>query len=446
MPAGGSPVTDETAHTPDPLPSQFRKWTLEERRTAVTDRVTGAELDATSARAGLGPDPDLADLADVMVESAVGYLALPLGICRGVLVDGMTFDVPMATEEPSVIAAATYAAGIIARAGGFTTRADDPITTGQIFIEGPDPDSPDRVRAAEPEIRALIAPVIERMERRGGGFRGMDAQILPETGLLRVQIHVDVRDAMGANIVNTAAEAARPLVERVTGGRCLMAILTNAADRRLVEASFRVPVSRLARAGLTGELVARRVQLAGELAQEDPSRAVTHNKGIMNGITAVTIATGNDNRAVEAAVHQYASRSGRYRGLATYRVDGSELVGTLTVPIALGTVGGAAGLHPSSRLALALLGRPSATLLARIAVSVGLAQNLAAVMALVTEGIQSGHMALHARRLAWMAGARGTEREAVAQALVESGTFNVETARAALETIRKMPGAGGVRE
>ena len=422
---------------PAPLPAQFRKWDIHARRRAVARMVATADFAEIDALAALGTDPDLIDLSDVMVESAVGYLGLPLGVCRGVLVDGRTYDVPMATEEPSVIAAANYASGIVARAGGFTTWADDPVTTGQLFVEGAAPGATEAVTAGESQISAALAPVLERMDRRGGGLRGMDIVTLPETGLLRVQIHLDVRDAMGANIVNTAAEAIRPLVEELSGGRCLMAILSNASQKRRAGARFSIPVARLARSGVDGAEVARRVVLASDLAQEDPTRAVTHNKGVMNGITAVTIATGNDNRAVEAAAHQYAGRSGRYRGLATYRVEDDHLVGMIEIPLALGTVGGAAGIHPASSFALALLGSPGAAELARVAVSVGLAQNLAAVMALVAEGIQSGHMALHARRLAWSAGARGEERLAVTDALVAGGVFNLDAAREALRKVRE---------
>ena len=421
---------------PSPLPVNFRKWDIDSRRRAVARMVAAADYPEVDALAAMGADPDMIDLADVMIESAVGYLGLPLGICRGVVVDGTAYDVPMATEEPSVVAAANYAAGIVGRAGGFTTWAEEPVTTGQLFIEGASANARDAVADAEVQIREMLNPVIRRMAERGGGFRGVDVMTLPATGLLRVQIHLDVRDAMGANIVNTAAERIRPLLEELSGGRCLMAILSNAAERRRAGAQCTIPVGRLSRGGIEGAEIARRVELASELAQEDHTRAVTHNKGVMNGITAVTITTGNDNRAVEAAIHRYAGRDGTYRGVATYRVEGDLLYGAIEVPIALGTIGGAAGIHPASRLGLSLLGSPSATELARIAVSVGLAQNLAAVMALVTEGIQSGHMALHARRLAWMAGARGEERIAVTEALIAGGIFNLEEARRALAQIR----------
>jgi hydroxymethylglutaryl-CoA reductase len=419
------------------LSPQFRKWDIARRREAISEILLPAGFSKESVERALGTDHDLIDLSDIMVESAIGYVALPLGVCRGLVVDGRTYDVPLVTEEPSVIAAATYASGIVGRSGGFVTWSDDPITTGQIFIEGATADAESAVIAAEPEIRAALAPIVANMEKRGGGYRAMDAVYLTESGLLRVQLHLDVRDAMGANLVNSAAESARPIVERVTGGRSLMAIVSNAAQRRLAGARFTVPVSVLSRSGSSGSDVARRIAMASDLAGEDPSRAVTHNKGVMNGITALMLATGNDTRAVEAAVHAHACRSGKYRGVATYRVVNDQLEGSIEIPLPVGSVGGAAGIHPTSRLALALLGNPTSTELARISAAVGLAQNLAAVSALVTEGIQRGHMALHARRLAWMAGARGEERIAVAQALTDSGSFNDAAASEALKSIRR---------
>jgi len=387
------------------LSPQFRKWDIARRREAISAILHHAGFGAAAVEQALGTDGNLIELSDVMVESAIGYAALPLGVCRGLVADGRIYDLPLVTEEPSVIAAATYGSGIVARSGGFVTWSDDPITTGQIFVEGTSANAQATVMAGEKEILKALAPVIASMEKRGGGYRGMDAAYLPETGLLRVQLHLDVRNAMGANLVNTAAEAARPVVEQITGGRCLMAILSNAADRRLAGANFKIPVPLLSRSGQSGSDVGRRIALASDLAEEDPSRAVTHNKGVMNGVSALMLATGNDTRAVEAAVHGHACRSGSYRAVATYRVVDDHLEGTIEIPLPVGTVGGAAGIHPTSKLALALLGNPTSSQLARVAAAIGLAQNLAALSALVTEGIQRGHMALHARRLAWTEGA-----------------------------------------
>ncbi|MFW6261191.1 MAG: hydroxymethylglutaryl-CoA reductase, degradative [Spirochaetota bacterium] len=411
------------------LPRSFRKSPIEERR-ATLETLVGI------APAAFGSDTELVELADVMVESAVGYLALPVGIAAGFVIDGSEYDVPMATEEPSVVAAAGYAASIVRRGSGFATEAGEPITTGQLFIEDPSPGAAERIAADRDALRREAAPLLERMEKRGGGWRGMDVAWLTQSRTMRVQVHIDVRDAMGANIVNSVVEQLRAPVERITGGKVVMAILSNAADRRVTSARFAVDAGRLARGGRDGREVAERLVLANEIAREDHLRAVTHNKGIMNGVTALALATGNDTRALEAAVHEYASRDGAYRALTRYRFDGDTLSGELAIPVPLGVVGGAAGIHPASNAALALLGNPGAVDLARIAVCVGLAQNFAALFALVSEGIQRGHMGLHAHRLAWAAGARGEERERVVDEMRERGVFGTEIARDILARIR----------
>lgn len=417
----------------DPLPAGFRKLSLIERRELLRARHPDI------APAGFGTDPDLVELADVMVESAVGYLAVPMGIAAGFLIDGVVHDVPLATEEPSVIAAAGYAASIVRRGGGFTTEAGRTITTGQLFVEGATAGAEARLAAAEPRLREIAEPLLERMAARGGGWRGVEVQ--PLADLLRVDFHVDVRDAMGANVVNTVGEALREAVELTSGGRVVMAILTNASDPRRFTARFSLPASRLARAGVPGPEAARRIVLANRIAELDPSRAVTHNKGIMNGITSLALATGNDTRALEAAAHHAACTADGYRALTRYRLENDTLHGELSMPIALGTVGGAAGIHPTSAAALEILGRPEAITLGRIAVSVGLAQNLAALFALVTEGIQRGHMGLHAGRVAWAAGARGEERAAVTEAMRSLGRYDAATAAAELARLRARRGS-----
>ncbi len=244
---------------------------------------------------------------------------------------------------------------------------------------------------------------------------------------------------MGANVLNTAAEGIRGTLERLTGGRAVMAILSNAARERRAGARFRLPVGRLdplAPAGMDGAEVARRVVLAARIASEDPDRAVTHNKGILNGISSVALATFNDTRAVEAAAHAWAGRDGRYRPLSEYRLSAGVLEGSLELPLALGTVGGAVRFHPASRLALRILGHPDSRRLCRIAAAVGLAQNLAALLALVTEGIQRGHMKYHAARLAWAAGARGPEVRRVVRLMDRASVFTAEEARRALRAVR----------
>ena len=419
---------------PEPLPKRFRKEPMALRRELLAKTVPGIGPEA------LGRDDGMIELADVMVESAVGYVALPLGIATGFMIDGSAVDIPMATEEPSVIAAASYAAGIVRRGGGFNTRPGSPVTTGQLFIEHPDTDAADRLTAGERSLEAVAAPVLASMERRGGGWRGVAVQTLPATGVMRVDVHLDVRDAMGANLVNTVVEVLRPTVEAISGGRVVMAILTNAAECRVATASFTIPLALLSRAGVSGAEAARRIVLANEIAREDSSRAVTHNKGIMNGVSALAVATGNDTRAIEAAAHRYAARDGAYRALTVYSLDdctaGAVLRGELAIPVPLGTVGGAAGIHPTSVAAFELLGKPGAARLASIAASLGLAQNLAALHALVTEGIQRGHMGLHADRLAWAAGARGEERPLVVAAMHEQRRYGIDVAAGALERLR----------
>jgi hydroxymethylglutaryl-CoA reductase len=262
---------------------------------------------------------------------------------------------------------------------------------------------------------------------------------LPVTSTVRVDIRVDVRDAMGANILNTAAESLRPVLEAESGGVSLMAILSNAALDRTAGASFAIPAWRLARAipeGMTALEAARRIALASDIAQEDPTRAVTHNKGIMNGITSLALATMNDARAVEAAAHAWASRDGSYRGLSTFRVQDDALIGELSLPLPFATVGGAIDLHPAAQASLRILGSPDANRLSRIAAALGLAQNLAALLALTTYGIQHGHMRLHAARVAWRAGARGDDVRRLADALAKSGNVDLAAAREALRRLR----------
>ncbi len=388
------------ARDPRPtLPAGFRKLSRTERSARMLDHIQASALERTL----VAPSEDALELADVMVESAVGVMAVPLGVASGVLVDGVRVDVPMATEEPSVIAAATYGARIVAGAGGFSTWADPPMITGQVFVEGCDRAAVGTLERSRETILAAARGPLIRMEARGGGLRRLDTAYLPETGLVRLQLHIDVRDAMGANTADSVAEAVRPVVEELTGGRVLMAILTNSGAQRRAGARFVVPVSSLARGDFDGATAAARIETASRLAQEDPSRAVTHNKGIMNGVTAIALATGNDTRGLEAAVHAYAARSGIYRGLSTFTVRGEMLEGQVELPMPLGTVGGAAGMHPASAASLRLLGSPGATMLARIAAAVGLGQNLSALFALVTDGIQRGHMRLHERRVAWLA-------------------------------------------
>jgi len=417
------------------LPARFRKLTVGGRRDALREACGLTEQQL----AGFGTDPDMLERADVMVEYAVGYVAVPIGVAPGFVIDGETRNIPLATEEPSVVAAAAFAGSLVSREGGFTTRASEPLMTAQVYLRNAPAGAEGRVLAGEQRIRSAVAAVLARMESRGGGLRRIEATRLTGTdgvNHLRVHLHVDVRDAMGANILNSVAESARPVIEELSGGEAVMCILSNAAADRTAEARFSIPVAALSRRGFTGEQVAARVVEAAAIADTDPDRAVTHNKGIMNGVSALALATGNDTRAIESAAHRFAVREGRYGSLTRFALDSGRLEGRIELPAPFGTVGGAADFHPAAKSALAVLGNPDAQTLGRIAASLGLAQNLAALSALVSEGIQQGHMRLHARRLAFDAGARGEEIAAVAARLHDSGLFDRDQAEALLREVR----------
>lgn len=377
---------------PDP---PLRKRSLEERRRWWLD---SSQASPTQKEFFAHP---AVELADKFIENAVGWMPVPLGVVSGLVVNGVSREVPLATEEPSVIAAASYAASLAARAGGFAAGADDPVMRAQVFLEGAHPDAEMRLEAHRAELEAHARGLLESMEQRGGGLRGLSLAWL-EDGLAVVRIDVDVRDALGANRLNSLAEAMSAPLAGALGGAKLMAILSNDASLRPAWAEVRLPFTLLSkthiRAELTGTEMARRVAAGSRLAQLDPQRAVTHNKGIMNGISGLALATANDTRALEAAVHAAASASGQYRGLSRWTVDGEVLVGRIEIPLALATVGGAATTHPAARMALQLLGDPDSPTLCAIAAALGLAQNFAALFALTGEGIQKGHMKLHARR------------------------------------------------
>ena len=414
----------------------FHRHDLDARR-ALLSRAAAFAPDEWDAISGTTLDREL---ADVMVESAVGCAPIPLGIAEGFLVDGEDCAIPMAVEEPSVIAAAGFAARIVRTSGGFRTWATDPLMRAQVFLEGVDDDGERRLGGCEPRVRDLLRPLLSSLDQRGGGFRGMEVARLAASAVVRVDLRIDVRDAMGANRLNTAAESARPLLEEVSGGRALMAILSNEARERLAGAECRIAFRRLAPGlpdGMNGREAARRIAAASAVAHEDPSRAVTHNKGILNGIASLALATMNDTRAVEAAAHAWAARSGAYTALGEWAVDGETLVGRLELPLPLAAVGGSVDFHPAARASLKILGSPGATRLSRIGAALGLAQNLAALHALVTRGIQEGHLRKHAARIAWTAGARGAEARAVADRLSQEGRLDPEAARRALARVRE---------
>lgn len=417
----------------------FHRLSVEERREALTREgwLTLAGARALARHAGI-EEP----VADTMSENVIGVHGLPLAVGLNFRINGRDFVAPMSVEEPSVVAAASHAARVARETGGFLAEADEPLMLAQIQLLGvPDPAA--AAHALESSRERLLAQanaVISEMVRRGGGAREIELRVLEETpsgAMVAVHFVVDTRDAMGANLLNTLAEAMAAPVQAVVGGRVGLRILSNLADRRRVRVRMRVSPRHLACEGFPGEAVRDGIVEASRFAELDPYRACTHNKGIMNGVDAVVVATGNDWRAVEAGAHAYAAREGRYRPLSTWRAaESGELVGALELPLALGIVGGAARAHPGVRLALQLAGVESAQELATLAASVGLASNFAALRALATEGIQKGHMALHARSVAAEVGATTDEIEPVALQMAREGDYRPERARSLVQRLR----------
>jgi len=415
------------------MPGFYNK-TLSERLQAIVEQAgLSQEEAATFSSNGLNPDG-----ADHMIENVVGLYSLPIGIATNFRVNNTEVLVPMVIEEPSVVAGASLAARLVREGGGFSASSDEPVMIAQMQIL--DVVNPHQARLALLaqkqrllEFAATTDPVIIKL---GGGPRGIEVRILDD-GQVILHLLYDCRDAMGANTVNTAAEALKPMVEEITGGRVNLRILSNLANHRLARSTAIIPASALAFDTFDGEFVRDRIIEAYAFAAADPYRATTHNKGIMNGVDAVVIATGNDWRAIEAGAHAYAARSGKYTSLSQWGADKSgNLVGTLEMPMAVGIVGGATKVHPSARAALKIMGIQSARELAEIIVSVGLAQNFAAIRALATEGIQRGHMSLHARQLAMAAGASGNEIEQIAAQMVQEKQVRLDRAQALVEEIK----------
>jgi hydroxymethylglutaryl-CoA reductase len=372
--------------------------------------------------------------ADKMIENVVGTFSLPLGIATNFRINGNDYLIPMAVEEPSIVAGASFAARMVRAGGGFTTDSTDPLMIGQIQLVGVAAPYSARhdVLARRDEILTIANAQSRSLAALGGGARDVEVHLHPSSPMgpmMVVHLIVDCRDAMGANAINSMAEAVAPLLEEITGGRAYLRILSNLSDRRLARARCVVPVEELARDGLSGEEVRDGILWAYAFAAVDPYRAATHNKGILNGIDPVIVATGNDWRAIEAGAHAYAARSGRYTSLSHWEMDDDgNLVGTLELPLAVGIVGGATRVHPTAQASLKLLGVTSANQLAEICVAAGLANNLAAMRALATEGIQRGHMGLHARQIAMAAGAHGALVDEIARRLVAER--NIKPARA----------------
>ena len=378
-------------------------------------------------------------LANEMVENVLGTLALPFGIAPGFQIDDQEIQVPMVTEEPSVIAAASYAAGLIKRSGGFQTQVHKRQMIGQVALY--DVSNKEKasqaITEAKEELLQLANQAYPSIVKRGGGARDLWTEVKGD--FLICYLSVDPKEAMGANMLNTMLEALVAPLEELSGGQGLMPILSNLATDALVTARCHIDYRFLSRDPKEAAEIAQKIALASQLAAVDPYRAATHNKGIFNGIDAVVLATGNDWRAIEAGGHTYASRSGQALGLSNW-MDHPEqqvLEGQLTLPMPIATKGGSIGLNPSVQVAHELLGNPDAQTLARIIVSVGLAQNFAALKALVSTGIQHGHMKLQAKSLALLAGATPSEVAPVVQALLEDKPFNLEKAQAVLEEIRQ---------
>lgn len=420
---------------------KFHQMSSQQRldQLAAEHGLTDDDLRALSGQGGLDRQQ-----AEQMIENVVGLYSLPIGIARHFLINGREVAVPMVIEEPSVVAAASYMARLARAGGGFSASASASEMIGQLQVLDVSDLEAARLKLEMQKKKLLKVadqsdPILSRI---GGGARDLQVRLIDDSPIgafMVVHIIMDVRDAMGANAVNSALEKLAPLVEQITGGRVLLRILSNLADRRLARASCSIPVEALAFDAYSGENVRDRVIEAWAFAVSDPYRAATHNKGIMNGIDAVALATGNDWRALEAGAHAYAARSGCYTSLSTWScAENGDLQGELEMPLAAGMVGGATQAHPSAKAALRLMGVASARELAQVMVSVGLAQNLAALRALATEGIQKGHMALHARQVAISAGAPPEMVSALASQLASEGNIHVQRAIEILKEWRQI--------
>ena len=375
--------------------------------------------------------------ANRMIENVVGVMPVTLGIAVNFLINGKDYLIPMAIEEPSVVAAASNAAKIARTRGGFTTSSTGPVMIGQIQLVGvKDPHgSRMAVLAAKGDLLKKANDQDPVLVSNGGGARDLEVKVLDtQVGpMVITELLVDCRDAMGANAVNTMTEAVAPMIESITGGRVYLRIISNLATKRLMRAR-----AIFDKEALGGEDVVDGVVAAYAFAASDPFRCATHNKGIMNGVTAVVLATGNDTRAVEAGAHAYASISGRYKPLSTWEKNSDgDLVGCVELPVAVGLIGGATAVHPIAKVTKKILGIKTATELGEVIAAVGLAQNLAALKALVTEGIQRGHMRLHARNVAAMAGATGDLIDKVADVMVKEKKVRIDRAKEILEELGK---------
>ncbi len=412
----------------------FHKLPIEERIRIVKEfaGLSDEDVGILTKTGALG-----LEVADRMIENVIGTAELPLGIATNFLINGKDYLIPMAIEEPSVVAAASNAAKMCRAGGGIRAVASEQLMIAQVqLVKVPNPHAAAfKIIERKEELLDLANSTNPVLIKVGGGARDVEVRVLdsPMGPMVIVHLIVDVRDAMGANTVNTMAEAVAPLIEQWTGGKVYLRILSNLADRRIVRAWCRVP-----KEAIGGEDVVEGVLWAWAFAAADPYRAATHNKGIMNGIIAVALATGQDTRALEAGAHAFAARRGRYGPLTVWEKDeNGDLHGCIEIPIAVGTVGGAVKVNPVARVALKILGVKTAKELSEVMAAVGLAQNLAALRALATEGIQKGHMKLHARQIAISVGARPEEVDRVVKEMLREGVIRVDMAKEILERIRR---------
>ncbi len=410
----------------------FYRLSLDERVKIVKEFAGLSDEEAEVLKKGMLP----LEVADRMIENVVGLWPLPLGIATNFLINGKDYLIPMAIEEPSVVAAASNAAKMARESGGFKAGASDSIMIGQIQIVGvEDPEEARRSILAEKDSIISAANEVDPiLVKLGGGAKDLEVRIIETDAGPMVIVHllVDTLDAMGANAVNSMAEGVAPMLERITKGKVYLRILSNLADKRLAWAE-----AKFAKSVIGGEEVVDGIMWAYRFAKYDPYRAATHNKGIMNGIIAVARAAGQDTRALEAGAHSYAARNGRYTSLSEWWVDeNGDLWGRLQLPMAVGTVGGVVRVHPIAKIALKILGVSKAKELAAVMAAVGLAQNFAAIRALATEGIQAGHMKLHARNLAMAAGAKPEEVDAIVERMIREKKINLSRAKEILEELR----------
>jgi hydroxymethylglutaryl-CoA reductase len=422
--------------------SGFYNLTLAERRAKLAEAANQTPEDLVPfTTGGLS-----AESAEHMIENVIGMYSLPVGIGLNFMVNGRDVLIPFVIEEPSVVAGASFMAKLARAGGGFTATTTDPLMIGQMQLINIVNMNEARLKIYEhkAELLAEADSIDSVLKSFGGGARDLEVRMIEDSPIgpfIVIHLIYDVRDAMGANAINTACERLAPQIEAITGGKVHLRILSNLADRRIARTRCTIPVNELTVGFETfkGETVRDGIIAAWAFAATDPYRAATHNKGIMNGVDSVVIATGNDWRAIEAGAHSYAARSGRYTSLSTWGKDkDGNLVGTLEMPMAVGIVGGATKVHPAAQAAVKLMGVKTASELAEIIVSVGLAQNMAALRALATEGIQRGHMSLHARQVALAAGASGDMIDKVAAQMVAEKAIRVSRAEEILNEMEKI--------